>query len=120
LKVALFNGTRYYYAGLIWYPATRVGKYLDAAGAEQTITEFNQRGGQLTWVTFEMVLDCKAMQYISLGLGGARKDMAGIDLQDVGANTQIVSWIELSHKAATNFAAEVYWDCIYAGEFLEV
>jgi len=65
-------------------------------------------------------VDCKAMQYISLGLGGARKDMAGIDLQDVGANTQIVSSIELSHKAATNFAAEVYWDCIYAGEFLEV
>jgi len=114
------NGSHAYYAALIWYPNTGLVKYIDAAGAEITVTALTATVESLAFVQIELVVDVRGMKYLEVAFDGNRASLNGIALYDAGAFPDRDAALLLQVVAIGANPAIAWFDNIYAGEFLNI
>ena len=120
IGINLYKDTRLYAAGMRYLPNTPAGAYLNSGGTYTAITEFANAVTDNAWINMELVMDINDLTYVSANQNGVEKDLAGIEFYDSGADTGRMVAISLVAITTGANAATVYFDSIYAGEFINL
>jgi hypothetical protein len=114
------DGNRRYEAFLRLSTSASVVHYGNAAGGFTQIGEMSQTFVSLAWYAVELVIDCRAHQWIEVIFGGVRKSLAGVALYDAGATAGRGTTCLVRVTTREAGPAEVVVDDVYVGELLEV
>jgi len=120
LAVVARNGTRRWQGELVVSPNAPTVEYLNAAGAWTAVAALAYAPVVFGFVTLEVALDLRSMEYVEGAWNGARADLAGVSMYDAAADTARGLTLAVSVRAAGAAAAELYADNLYVGEFLDV
>ena len=113
------NGARNYNGQLQYTPATGVVAYANAAGAATAIAALAHQELDYQFTTWELVIDCRAHQYLAVAINGLRASLAGVDLWDSAAAAQRYAGLGLGVTTSGAVSAELYASHLYVGENLE-
>jgi len=113
------DGARNYNGQLKYTPATGVVAYANAAGVATAIAALAHLELEYQFTTWELVIDCRTHQYLSVAINGLRASLVGVALWDSAAATQRYAGLALSLTTSGAAPAELYASHIYAGENLE-
>lgn len=120
IGVGIADGDRLYAGWMSW---TQVGGAVLICGpAGAGVASGVQATGLVgrEWVTWELVIDGRAMEYEEVAFNGSRARDVGVALWDSGADAHRWVGLDLMVWADANAPAEMYVDNMYVGEFLDL
>ena len=120
LGVHYFRGGIQYTTSIDFRPNTPIGYYRDAANAQIEVAAWNQIFVATTWMAFELVIDTVIHKWISATLADVKMDLSAVSLYNAGAAAYDLVVLWLQHTTAGANAALMYYDNLYAGEFLQL
>ena len=120
LTAQIYNGTRMYVAEIHYSAATGTCEYVNGALANINLPALAQVIEDQQWVTFEMVVNVRTFEYITVTINGLAADLDGIAIGDVAATTARALAVGVGVTSAAAAVAEIDADNMYAGEFLNL
>lgn len=120
MVISVCDGSNLYQAQIGYRPNTPDGYYINSAGAVVSIPQWAFGNHDLQFSTMELVIDTRALQYLTAHWNGTSISLAGLALEDMGAYASRGLQALLGVTTIAAAPAELYADNIYVGEYLEV
>ena len=115
-----YDGVNQYQASILWAPNAGAvwiresgGGYIEIPGSVWAVVDG-------AWVTMEMTLNLADFKYVSAMFNGVRGDMSAFSMDPLGANTNRYMRFEIKIVAIGPAITTVFFDFIYAGEYIEL
>lgn len=105
IRLYLYDGTQFHYGAIRWDDTVNEIKYLDSAGAWQTLaTTKNFSGAPVYFHTLKLVIDPVSLVYVRVLLNETLYDMSGIGLRtsSSGVLPSLISYIQVIGRAGNN------------------
>jgi hypothetical protein len=114
--VDVYDGTNRYTAGFKFEPQVPKAYYYDSAAGWTEITEFAFVTDSNGWQLLELQLDLGTHEYLRAYFAGAKKELADVAFQNVGASTTRSVVVTLYTEADGALASATQFASIYVGE----